>query len=202
MDLMCSFFSIATRHMTSTPPSSSHQSDSMPPLQGLPILLVSILTASFSFLAWLKVKPRVLFLPLISCFILCQQNGFWTFSRILTITSKKLNGTVIYIGRPQSSFGSLAKVFPITLNKMRVMYHLIMSNSGRELILSGLIVAVCGTQIIGTLRSFKMCHSFSKKTQNIFANYIHHLYDSANRIASLKQRDHDMMFFEFSPISY
>jgi len=40
-----------------------------------------------------------------------------------------------------------------------------------------------------------MCNSFWKKAQNIFANDIQHFYNFANRLASPKQRDHDMMSF-------
>jgi len=46
-----------------------------------------------------------------------------------------------------------------------------------------------------SLRAFKTCHSFWKRTQNIYANDIQHLYDSANKLASLKMTNHDMISF-------
>ena len=49
--------------------------------------------------------------------------------------------------------------------------------------------------ILSTLRAFKTCHSFWKKAQNIFANDIQRLYNSANRLASLKQSDNGMITF-------
>jgi len=49
--------------------------------------------------------------------------------------------------------------------------------------------------ILSTLRAFKTCHSFWKKAQNIFTNDIQRLYDSANRLSSLKQSDNDMVTF-------
>ncbi|XP_020218734.1 uncharacterized protein LOC109801966 [Cajanus cajan] len=46
--------------------------------------------------------------------------------------------------------------------------------------------------ILGTLRAFKTCCSFWKKAQNIYANDIQWLYDAAQKIASLKQINHEM----------
>ena len=48
---------------------------------------------------------------------------------------------------------------------------------------------------MSTLRAFKTCHSFWKKAQNIFTNDIQRLYDSANRLSTLKQSDNDMVTF-------
>ena len=42
------------------------------------------------------------------------------------------------------------------------------------------------------LRSFKTCCSFCKNAQDIFANDIQSLFDSANHAFSLKQTNHDM----------
>jgi len=69
------------------------------------------------------------------------------------------------------------------------MCHLI-KLSGRELIFG--FVHYCG-KLLGTLRLFKMCNSYGKKAQNIFSNDIQHLYNSNNRLTSLKQKDHNMM---------
>jgi len=46
-----------------------------------------------------------------------------------------------------------------------------------------------------SLRAFKTCHSFWKRTQNIYANDIQRLYDSANKFASMKMTNHDMISF-------
>ena len=46
--------------------------------------------------------------------------------------------------------------------------------------------------LLETLRSFKTCCSFWKNAQDIFANDIQNLFDSANRAFSLKQTSHDM----------
>ena len=46
--------------------------------------------------------------------------------------------------------------------------------------------------LLETLRSFKTCYSFWKNAQDIFANDIQNLFDSANRAFSLKQTSHDM----------
>jgi len=46
-----------------------------------------------------------------------------------------------------------------------------------------------------SLRTFKTCHSFWKRAQNIYANDIHHLYCSANKLASLRMTNHDMISF-------
>ena len=45
------------------------------------------------------------------------------------------------------------------------------------------------------LLAFKTCHSFWKRTQNIYANDIQRLYDSANKLASMKMTNHDMISF-------
>ena len=47
--------------------------------------------------------------------------------------------------------------------------------------------------ILNNLRTYKTCSSFWKKAQSIFANDIQRLYDSANKITSLKQTNHDMI---------
>jgi len=49
-------------------------------------------------------------------------------------------------------------------------------------------------RFLRSLRAFKTCHSFWKKTQNICANVIQCLYDSANKHESLKMTNHDMVF--------
>ncbi|BAU01817.1 hypothetical protein VIGAN_11113600, partial [Vigna angularis var. angularis] len=46
-----------------------------------------------------------------------------------------------------------------------------------------------------SLRAFKTCHSFWKKAQSIYANDIQRLYDTTNKLASLKMADHDMVSF-------
>nr|KYP37959.1 hypothetical protein KK1_040820 [Cajanus cajan] len=46
--------------------------------------------------------------------------------------------------------------------------------------------------ILGTLRAFKTSCSFWKKAQNIYANDIQRLYDATQKIASLKQINHEM----------
>ena len=46
-----------------------------------------------------------------------------------------------------------------------------------------------------SLRAFKTCHSFWKRTQNIYANDIQRLYDSVNKLASMKMTNHDMISF-------
>jgi len=50
-------------------------------------------------------------------------------------------------------------------------------------------------RLLMSLRAFKTCHSFWKRTQNIYANDIQHLYDSANKLASMKMTNHDMISF-------
>ncbi|WVZ06906.1 hypothetical protein V8G54_020252 [Vigna mungo] len=50
-------------------------------------------------------------------------------------------------------------------------------------------------KLLISLRAFKTCHSFWKKAQSIYANDIQHLYDTANKLASLKMADHDMVSF-------
>ena len=46
-----------------------------------------------------------------------------------------------------------------------------------------------------SLRAFKTCHLFWNRAQNIYANDIQRLYDSANKLASLKITNHDMISF-------
>jgi len=46
--------------------------------------------------------------------------------------------------------------------------------------------------VLEILRSFKTCCSLWKNAQDIFANDIQSLFDSANRAFSLKQTNHDM----------
>jgi len=43
------------------------------------------------------------------------------------------------------------------------------------------------------LRAFKTCRTFWRRAQNIYANDIQCLYDSANKLASLKMTNHDMI---------
>ena len=43
------------------------------------------------------------------------------------------------------------------------------------------------------LRSFKTCCSFWKKAQEIFANDIQSLFDATQKVAALKQTNHDMI---------
>jgi len=50
-------------------------------------------------------------------------------------------------------------------------------------------------RLLMSLRAFKTCHSFWKRAQNIYANDIQCLYDSANKLASLKMTNHDMISF-------
>jgi len=50
-------------------------------------------------------------------------------------------------------------------------------------------------RLLMSLRAFKTCHSFWKRTQNIYANDIQRLYDSADKLASLKMTNHDMISF-------
>jgi len=45
------------------------------------------------------------------------------------------------------------------------------------------------------LKAFKTCHSFWKRTQNIYYNDIQRLYDSTDKLASLKMTNHDMISF-------
>lgn len=46
--------------------------------------------------------------------------------------------------------------------------------------------------ILGHLRAFKSCHSFGKKAKSIiFSKWYSCLYDSAHKLASFKQRDHE-----------
>ena len=47
--------------------------------------------------------------------------------------------------------------------------------------------------ILEILRSFKTCHSFSKKAQEIFANDIQSLFDAIMKVTTLKQTSHDMI---------
>ena len=47
--------------------------------------------------------------------------------------------------------------------------------------------------ILVNLSSFKTCSSFWRKTQSLFANDIQRLYDSAQKLASLKHSDHNMI---------
>lgn len=47
---------------------------------------------------------------------------------------------------------------------------------------------------MGTLRTFRTC-LFWKKTHNIFANNIQCLYDSTQKLFSLKQIDHNMLSY-------
>ena len=44
-------------------------------------------------------------------------------------------------------------------------------------------------------RAFKTCYSFWKKAQSVFANDIQQLYDVAQKLATLKQIDHDMVAY-------
>lgn len=44
-------------------------------------------------------------------------------------------------------------------------------------------------------RAFKTCHSFWKKAQSVFANDIQQLYDAAQKLATLRQTDHDMVAY-------
>jgi len=50
-------------------------------------------------------------------------------------------------------------------------------------------------RLLMSLRAFKTCHSFWKRTQNIYANDIQRLYDSTDKLASLKMTNHDMISF-------
>jgi len=50
-------------------------------------------------------------------------------------------------------------------------------------------------RLLMSLRAFKTCHSFWKRTQNIYANDIQCLYDLADKLASLKMTNHDMISF-------
>jgi len=46
-----------------------------------------------------------------------------------------------------------------------------------------------------SLQPFKTCHSFRKRAQNIYVNDIQRLYDSTNKLASLKMTNQDMVYF-------
>jgi len=50
-------------------------------------------------------------------------------------------------------------------------------------------------RLLLSLKAFKTCHSFWKRAQNIYANDIQLLYDSVNKLASLKMTNHDMVTF-------
>jgi len=50
-------------------------------------------------------------------------------------------------------------------------------------------------RLLISLRAFKTCHLFWKRTQNIYANDIQRLYDSADKLVSLKMTNHDMISF-------
>ena len=47
--------------------------------------------------------------------------------------------------------------------------------------------------ILTNFRAFKTCYSFWKKAQSVFANDIQQLYDIDQKLATLKQTDHDMV---------
>ena len=49
--------------------------------------------------------------------------------------------------------------------------------------------------ILTNFRAFKTCYSLWKKTQCVFANDIQQLYDAAQKLATLKQTDHDMVVY-------
>jgi len=48
-------------------------------------------------------------------------------------------------------------------------------------------------RLLMSIRAFKTCHSFWKMAQNIYANDIQRLYDSTNKLTSLKMTNHDMI---------
>ena len=47
--------------------------------------------------------------------------------------------------------------------------------------------------VLEILRSFKTCHSFWKKAQEIFANDIQSLFDATMKVTALKQTSHNMI---------
>jgi len=47
--------------------------------------------------------------------------------------------------------------------------------------------------VLEILRSFKTCHLFWKKAQEIFANDIQSLFDATGKVTALKQSNHDMV---------
>ncbi|XP_040868949.1 uncharacterized protein [Glycine max] len=49
------------------------------------------------------------------------------------------------------------------------------------------------SDVLEILRSFKTCHLFWKKTQEIFANNIQSLFDAIVKVTALKQSNHDMI---------
>ena len=49
--------------------------------------------------------------------------------------------------------------------------------------------------ILTNFRTFKTCHTFWKKAQNVFANDIQQMYDAAQKLATLKQVDHNMVAY-------
>ena len=53
--------------------------------------------------------------------------------------------------------------------------------------------------ILTNFRAFKTCYSFWKKAQSVFANDIQQLYDAAQKLATLKQTDHDMVAYVSKP---
>jgi len=61
--------------------------------------------------------------------------------------------------------------------------------------LCDLLLQTVEPNILNILRALKTCNSFWKKAQIIFANDSQRLYDSTNRLASLKQSSNDMVNF-------
>ena len=49
--------------------------------------------------------------------------------------------------------------------------------------------------ILTNFIAFKTCYSFWKKAKIVFANEIQQLYDDAQKLATLKQIDHDMVAY-------
>ena len=50
-----------------------------------------------------------------------------------------------------------------------------------------------GEGVLDILRPYKTCFSFWKRAQDIFANDIQRLFNATQRVASLKQINHDMV---------
>lgn len=67
--------------------------------------------------------------------------------------------------------------------------------SGKSLIIMCLVMAVNEPAMLANLITFKTCSTVWNKTQSLFANDIQRLNGSAQKLASLKQLDHDKMVF-------
>jgi len=102
----------------------------------------------------------------------------------------------IYLGRLPWKCGFLVKDTTTTSRRMAATFLLKRLNSGNKQISNcALLWQSVEPRLLMSLRAFKTCHSFWKRAQNIYANDIQCLYDSANKLASLKMTNHDMISF-------